>query len=74
MKKVLAAVAVGVLAIAPMACEPVQSICNDAPKYERAISAVDAENIEFKQELLGDVAETAAAGNCPGYEGMGEED
>jgi len=63
------------LGIAGCTSEPVQSICNDAPKFERAISEVNAENADYKAELLGDVAEYAAdTGNCPAYAGQGEED
>ena len=65
MKKLISVVAVlGVLAVG---CEPVQSICDDAPKYTKAISEVDAKNPEFKAELLEDVSEAATEARCPGY-------
>jgi hypothetical protein len=55
--------------------EPVQSICNDAPKFEKAISNVDAENATMKAELLEDVGEYAASpGNCPAYAGQEDHD
>lgn len=65
MRKLVAITAV--LGMLAMGCEPVQSICNDAPKYMDAISAVEAENPEFKAELLEDVSEAATSANCPGY-------
>jgi len=76
-KKVLLRAVVASLSMGMLGCssEPIQSVCNDAPKFEQAISRVSAENAEFKAELLEDVAEYAAdTGRCPDYAGQGEED
>jgi len=68
------AIGIAVLGVAITACGTVdQRVCNDVPKYERAISDVRAQAPDFKSELLDDVAEAAAEANCPGYEDQGDD-